>query len=186
LPIRSCIEAFLNGDDTALQFTVGPSSAELQQVLASISWTAASSNADTADSEAACTAPEAASLPGPVTSADSTAGQPSAVESGGCSIFRVDDAKIEAKHSETQQEVALKPPLTAPATRTKMQLDSHALTGSATRQESTGNIDSGAETDVDQQEVSAHDSEGVFGGTTANIASRMYRLLLHHHGWHTL
>ncbi|KAA6426104.1 MAG: hypothetical protein FRX49_03956 [Trebouxia sp. A1-2] len=34
LPIRSCIEAFLKGDETALQSTMGSSSAELQQMLA--------------------------------------------------------------------------------------------------------------------------------------------------------
>ena len=36
LPIRNCIEAFLNGDETALQSTLASSSLELQQMLKDI------------------------------------------------------------------------------------------------------------------------------------------------------
>ncbi|KAL0026772.1 hypothetical protein WJX77_000620 [Trebouxia sp. C0004] len=61
LPIRSCIEAFLMGDDAALQSTMGPSSAELQQISSSNVSTGSEAQVAEGTPEAALKAPATAS-----------------------------------------------------------------------------------------------------------------------------
>ena len=123
LPIRSCIEAFLKGDETALQSTMGSSSAELQQMLARMVWAADSDGA--ANSAAAVSAAGAASSTAAQASFVTTSASP-AIKEGhlhpeGSSSSNISTAS-EAQAAESTLGAALKPPAFATASRAEMQL----------------------------------------------------------------
>ena len=125
LPIRSCIEAFLKGDETALQSTLGPSSAELQQMLLRMVWAA--------DSNGAANSAVAVSAAGPALTAaqasfDTTRASP-AIKAGhlhpdGSSSSNISTA-LEAQAAENTPEAALQAPATASASRAEMQPCEH-------------------------------------------------------------
>lgn len=129
LPIRSCIEAFLNGDDTALQFTSGPPLADLQQVLASITWAADPDNAaNTAATTAAAgvTSPAvAAGHDNPTVTSDGTTRQALAQHDTDCSSVAIVDARQEAQAAGITDRVSLEAPSSASANRTHVQPSDH-------------------------------------------------------------
>ena len=130
LPIRSCIEAFLKGDDTALQFTSGPPLAELQQVLASRTWAA---DPDNAANTAATTA--AARVASPAMAAfghdslgvtsDGTTRQLVGQHDTDCSSVAIVDARLDAQAAGITHSVALEAPSSASANRTHVQPSDH-------------------------------------------------------------
>lgn len=126
LPIRSCIEAFLKGDETALQSTLGPSSAELQQMLLRMVWAADSNGA--ASSAVAVSAAGAASLTAAQASFDTTRASP-AIKAGhlhpdGSSSSNISTAS-DAQAAQSTPEAALQAPATASASRAEMQPCEH-------------------------------------------------------------
>jgi len=132
LPIRSCIEAFLKGDDTALQSTMGPSSAELQQMLARIVWAADSNiavNSAAAFSAAGAASPAAAqaSFDTLIASPASNAGHLRADCDPDCSSSSNVRTASEAQAAESTPEAAFKPPATASASRAQVQLFVHDM-----------------------------------------------------------
>ncbi|DBA87296.1 TPA: hypothetical protein ACH3X1_004354 [Trebouxia sp. C0004] len=136
LPIRSCIEAFLMGDDAALQSTMGPSSAELQQMLARIVWAADANCA--ANSAAAFSAAGAASSTAAQASCNtnsassaSTAGHVCADCDPDCSSSSNVSTGSEAQVAEGTPEAALKAPATASTSRAEMSSQNYLAAGSS-------------------------------------------------------
>ena len=149
LPIRSCIEAFINGDDTALQFALGPSSAELQHMLTSLAMAAGSSAA--AQEQTACTAappspPQVSGITGDsqiVQKDCSTYDRLSSAEHADVhSSVRTVEAYLGTQALQTTTVTSLRPPLAAAATRADAHLSpAFAIDGSSQDIAASSSID---------------------------------------------